>query len=232
MNRHSLAVLISGTGRNLQAIMAAIASQKINADLAVVISNRADAGGLQRASEAGIATEVVPHSDHADRESYDAALAATLQRYQPSWIALAGFMRVLTPGFVEQYQGRMLNIHPSLLPKYRGLHTHRRALEAGDKQHGASVHFVTPELDGGPVVLQGSTAIQSTDTEESLAQRIMQDIELRIYPQALAWATAGRLKLHNNDVYLDDNRLETPLQLNSLDNMPRRMSEKMSKERT
>ncbi|MGB1580663.1 MAG: phosphoribosylglycinamide formyltransferase [Nevskiales bacterium] len=219
MSRPGLAVLISGTGRNLQAIMAAVASQQINADISVVISNRADAPGLQRAAAAGIHTEVIENSDHPDRESYDAALATCLQRYQPDWIALAGFMRILTPGFVLRYQGRMLNIHPSLLPKYRGLHTHRRALEAGDAKHGASVHFVTPELDGGPVVLQGSTMIQTADTEQSLAQRIMQDIELCIYPQVIAWAADGRLALRHDGVYLDDQRIEQPLQLDRLDDM-------------
>lgn len=209
-------MLISGTGRNLQAILDAVHSGHIDANMAVVISNRPDAGGLQRAKDAGIATEVVDHRQYSDREAYDQALAETLDRYQPSLIALAGFMRILTPEFVARYQGRMFNIHPSLLPKYRGLHTHRRALEAGDTEHGASVHYVTPELDGGPVVLQGSIAIQAQDTEASLASRIMQEVELLAYPQALSWAAAGRLTLRAEGVYFDDKHLTAPLQLASL----------------
>ncbi len=216
MTRPRLAVLISGTGRNLQAILDAIAEGHINADMAVVISNRPDATGLQRAIQSGVATAVVDNRDYADRAAYDAALASQLDHYQPDLIALAGFMRILTPEFVTRYQGRMFNIHPSLLPKYRGLNTHRRALEAGDKQHGASVHYVTPELDGGPVVLQGSLKIQPEDNEQSLASRVMQEIELRAYPEVLSWAAAGKLALRDDGVYLDGKRLDTPVQLETI----------------
>ena len=216
MSSPSIAVLISGTGRNLQAILDAVANGDIDASMAVVISNRPDAGGLQRASEAGVCIEVLNHSDYPDREAYDLALAEALDRYHPDIIALAGFMRILTPGFVTRYAGRMFNIHPSLLPKYRGLHTHRRALEAGDAEHGASVHYVTPELDGGPVVLQGSIQIRSQDTEASLAQRIMREVELKAYPLVLKWAAAGRLRLHSDGVYLDDKPLTAPLKLDDV----------------
>lgn len=212
MPRPALAVLISGTGRNLQAILDAVEQGRIDADMAVVISNRPQAPGLERARKAGVDTQIVDHQNHGERESYDAALATALDAYRPDVIALAGFMRILTPAFVSRYQGRMFNIHPSLLPKYRGLHTHRRALEAGDTTHGASVHYVTPELDGGPVVLQGSIAVQPTDTEASLAQRVMQEVELHIYPQVLAWAAAGRLKLEDGVVILDGERLTQPQQ--------------------
>lgn len=208
MSQPSLAVLISGTGRNLQAILDAVDSGHIDARMAVVISNRPDAAGLQRANAAGVKTEVVDQSAYPDRETYDQALAQCIDQYQPDLIALAGFMRILSEGFVRRYMGRMFNIHPSLLPKYRGLHTHRRALAAGDTEHGASVHFVTPELDSGPVVLQGSIEIGPNDDEVSLAQRIMQEVELQIYPQVLAWAAAGRLQLRDNSVYLDGQRLD------------------------
>ena len=216
MSRPRLAVLISGTGRNLQAILDAVNSGLIEADMAVVISNRPDAAGLARAEAASVATAVVDQAGYRERADYDRHLATVLDRYQPDLIALAGFMRILTPEFVEAYSGRMFNIHPSLLPKYRGLHTHRRALESGDRQHGASVHYVTPELDGGPVVLQGSTEIRPQDDEQTLAQRVMQDIELNIYPQVLAWAAAGRLRLASDGVYLDDRRLDAPLQMATL----------------
>lgn len=212
MSRTRLAVLISGTGRNLQAILDAVTRGHIEAEMAVVISNRPDAQGLQRAARAGVTTAVVDHRDFEGRDAYDAALAETLDRFQPDLIALAGFMRILTPGFVTRYQGRMFNIHPSLLPKYRGLHTHRRALEAGDTQHGASVHYVTPELDGGPVVLQGSIDIQATDTEASLARRVMEEVELAIYPQVLSWAAAGRLSLASDGVVLDGEIVKEPRQ--------------------
>lgn len=216
MGKPGLAVLISGTGRNLQAILDAVAQGRIDANMAAVISNRPEAPGLQRAAQAGVATRVVDHRDFPDREAYDAELASVLDHYAPDVIGLAGFMRILTPGFVARYQGRMFNIHPSLLPRYRGLHTHRQALAAGDKQHGASVHYVTPELDGGPVVLQGSINIHADDDEQSLAQRVMQDIELAIYPQVLAWACAGRLRLEGNAVFMDNRRLDAPLQFSEL----------------
>ncbi len=209
--RPRLLVLISGTGRNLQAILDAVDDGRIVADMAAVISNRPDAQGLQRAAQAGVTTEVIDHKLFASREDFDTALAACLDRYQADIFALAGFMRILTPAFVKRYEGRMFNIHPSLLPKYQGLHTHQRALQAGDSLHGASVHYVTSELDGGPVVLQGSMEVHEGDTAEILASRVMQEVELHIYPQALAWAASGRLQLMGTGVVFDGQLLDAPL---------------------
>ena len=206
-----LAVLISGRGRNLQALIKAVQAGHIDAQWAVVISNKADAGGLQRAAEAGIATEVVSADRHADRESYDAELADRLAAYSPDIIAMAGFMRILSPAFIGRFAGRMLNIHPSLLPKYRGLHTHRRVLEAGDAEHGATVHFVTEELDGGPLVVQGRFRRRAEDDEASLADRVMHEVELKIYPQAVAWMAAGQLRSDNGKVWFRDRLLSAPL---------------------
>ncbi len=211
--RPRLLVLISGTGRNLQAIIDAVNAGEIDADMAAVISNRPGAQGLARAEAAGIATETLDHKLFKDREDFDKALADCIDKYHPDVIALAGFMRILTPEFVRRYEGRMFNIHPSLLPKYRGLDTHQRALDAGDSSHGASVHYVTSELDGGPVVLQGSLGINEKDTAESLAVRVMQEIELHIYPMALAWAASGRLKLLDAGVAFDGRLLDAPMQL-------------------
>lgn len=206
-----LAVLISGRGRNLQALIKAVQAGHIDAQWAVVISNKADAGGLQRAAEAGIATEVVSADRHADRESYDAELADRLAAYSPDIIAMAGFMRILSPAFIGRFAGRMLNIHPSLLPKYRGLHTHRRVLEAGDAEHGATVHFVTEELDGGPLAVQGLFRRRAEDDEASLADRVMHEVELKIYPQAVAWMAAGQLRSDNGKVWFRDRLLSAPL---------------------
>ena len=206
-----LAVLISGRGRNLQALIKAVQAGHIDAQWAVVISNKADAGGLQRAAEAGIATEVVSADRHADRESYDAELADRLAAYSPDIIAIAGFMRILSPAFIGRFAGRMLNIHPSLLPKYRGLHTHRRVLEAGDAEHGATVHFVTEELDGGPLAVQGLFRRRAEDDEASLADRVMHEVELKIYPQAVAWMAAGQLRSDNGKVWFRDRLLSAPL---------------------
>lgn len=214
MNR--IVVLISGTGRNLQAILAACQKGELNAEVAAVISNKTTATGLQWAQQAGVPTIVVPHRDFPNREAFEQALAANIDHYEPQTIALAGFMRVLGDRFVNTYLGRMLNIHPSLLPDYPGLQTHRRVLEAGDSRHGASVHFVTPELDGGPVVLQGHTDIQPDDDETRLANRVMQDIEQRILPIALDWHATGRLTLQHNQALLDGNLLHQPLQLAAL----------------
>lgn len=206
-----LAVLISGRGCNLQALIKAVQAGHIDAQWAVVISNKADAGGLRRAAEAGIATEVVSADRHADRESYDAELADRLAAYSPDIIAMAGFMRILSPAFIGRFAGRMLNIHPSLLPKYRGLHTHRRVLEAGDAEHGATVHFVTEELDGGPLAVQGRFRRRAEDDEASLADRVMHEVELKIYPQAVAWMAAGQLRSDNGKVWFRDRLLSAPL---------------------
>ena len=217
MTRPRLAVLISGQGRNLQAILDACASGRIAAQAACVISNRPDAAGLERARRAGVPAIAVPHADYADRAQFDAALAAALERHRPDIIALAGFMRVLGDPFIARFRGRMLNIHPSLLPKYRGLHTHRRVLEAGDTEHGASVHFVTEQLDGGPVAIQGRFSVGPQDDEQRLAERVMSEIELRIYPQALAWTARGDLRLDGAGLRFRGRPLEQPLTLDDLE---------------
>lgn len=187
-DRLPIVVLISGSGSNLQAIIDADLPIEIRA----VISNRADAYGLTRAEAAGIATAVLDHKNFPDRESYDAALQALIDSYTPKLLVLAGFMRILSDGFVRHYEGRMMNIHPSLLPKYRGLDTHARAIEAGDKEAGCSVHFVTPELDAGPVIVQARVPIFKNDTPETLAARVLEQ-EHRIYPEAIRRFAEGKL---------------------------------------
>ena len=197
-----LVVLISGNGSNLQAIIDAIAAGEIPAEIRAVVSNNPDAYGLERARRAGIPTAVVDHRDYPDRERYDQALRAVIDRYAPDLVVLAGFMRILTPAFVEHYAGRMLNIHPSLLPRYQGLDTHRRVLEAGDAIHGVSVHFVTPELDSGPIVLQAEVPVGPGDTEEDLARKVHAE-EHVIYPRVIRWFAEGRLRLDGDRVLLD-----------------------------
>jgi phosphoribosylglycinamide formyltransferase-1 len=167
-----------------------------------VISNRADAYGLERARLAHIPARILSHQEFADRESYDEALMALIDSYQPQLVVLAGFMRILSEGFVRHYAGRMLNIHPSLLPRHRGLHTHQRAIEAGDKEHGATVHFVVPELDAGPIVLQARVAVAGDDTADTLGERVLQQ-EHQIYPQAIRWFAEGRLRLIDGIAHLD-----------------------------
>lgn len=212
-----IVVLISGQGRNLQALVDACADGRIDGRIVAVVSSRSDAAGLQRARAAGIETAVLLPRDCPNRESYDAALAELLARYAPDIVVLAGFMRILTPGFVRRYRGRMLNIHPSLLPRYPGLDTHRRALAAGDAEHGATVHFVTEELDGGPPVIQGKLNVYPEDTVDSLAERVMHDIELRIYPQTVAWLAQGDLSMDADCVLFRGHRLDRPLGLEALD---------------
>lgn len=196
-----IVVLLSGSGSNLQAIIDA-AQGDLPVEIRAVISNRADAYGLERARNAGIPARVLSHQEFADREAYDEALMALIDSYQPQLVVLAGFMRILSANFVRHYEGRMLNIHPSLLPRHRGLHTHQRAIEAGDKEHGATVHFVVPELDAGPRVLQARVAVESDDTEARLAQRVLQQ-EHQIYPQAIRWFAEGRLRLIDGIAHLD-----------------------------
>jgi phosphoribosylglycinamide formyltransferase-1 len=198
-----LAVLISGRGSNLQAFIDASASGKLGAEICVVISNNPDAGGLQRAAAAGIATCCINHRDFDSRESFDAALVTELEQREVDLVILAGFMRILTPVFINPFAGRLLNIHPSLLPKYPGLDTHRRALEAGDKEAGVTVHFVTRQLDGGPPVLQARVPILPDDTPESLASRVILQ-EHAIYPLAANWYLLGRLRLTAAGATLDD----------------------------
>lgn len=183
-------ILISGRGSNMEALLRA----GLPVDFAAVISNTAEAKGLAIARELGVATAVVSHADYPDRAAYDARLAEVIDSYAADLVCLAGFMRILTEGFVRRYQGRMLNIHPSLLPAFTGLNTHARALAAGVKLHGCTVHFVTPELDAGPIVAQAAVPVLDDDTPESLGARVLAQ-EHRIYPQAVRWFAEGRLRL-------------------------------------
>lgn len=188
----NIVILISGRGSNMQAIVQAARQENWPARIAAVISNKTDAPGLAFAQQQGIPTAVVPHTAYASREAFDQALQRAIDAHTPDLLVLAGFMRILTPGFITHYAGRMLNIHPSLLPLFPGLHTHRQALEAGVTEHGATVHFVTHELDSGPAVLQARVPVLPGDTEASLAQRVLAQ-EHVIYPQAVRWFIEGRL---------------------------------------
>jgi phosphoribosylglycinamide formyltransferase-1 len=198
----NVVVLISGSGSNLQALIDSQAEDN-PARIRAVISNRADAFGLTRAQDADIPTAVLDHKAFDGRESFDAALMEVIDEHAPDLVILAGFMRILTPGFVRHYQGRLLNIHPSLLPKHKGLDTHRRALEAGDSEHGCSVHFVTEELDGGPVAIQAALAVEPGENIEQLTQRV-HSAEHQIYPLAMRWFAEGRLRLAEQGAMLDD----------------------------
>jgi len=187
-----IVILISGRGSNMEAIVQRCAEQQWPAAVVAVLANRADARGLDFARARGIATAVVDHKAHASREAFDAALAAAIDGFAPDLVVLAGFMRILGEGFVRRYDGRLLNIHPSLLPAFPGLHTHRRALEAGCKLVGATVHFVTPQLDHGPIVMQSAVPVLAGDDEHTLAARVLAT-EHVIYPQAVRWFVEGRL---------------------------------------
>lgn len=198
-----IVVLISGSGSNLQAILDRTLDGSINGRIAAVISNRPGAYGLIRAEQAGVDARLLDHKEFEGREQFDQALMELIDSYRPDLVVLAGFMRILTPELVRHYQGRLLNIHPSLLPKYKGLHTHQRALEAGDDEHGCTVHFVTEELDGGPLIVQARTPVGSGDDEHSLQQRVHQ-LEHQIYPLAVEWFCANRLQLTTEGVKLDD----------------------------
>jgi phosphoribosylglycinamide formyltransferase-1 len=199
----SIVVLISGNGSNLQAIIEQVSEGKIAANISAVFANRIDAYGLQRAKLANIPAIFIDHKSFDSRANYDAHMRQEIDKYSPDLIILAGFMRILSSDFVQHYQGRMLNIHPSLLPKYRGLHTHQRAIDEGDTEHGASVHFVTPDLDGGPVVLQSKVPIFPDQTTEELSQRV-QEQERQMYPLVIKWFCQDRLAMKNNRAYLDD----------------------------
>ncbi|HEY2807612.1 MAG TPA: phosphoribosylglycinamide formyltransferase [Steroidobacteraceae bacterium] len=205
-----LAVLISGRGTNMTAIARACQAGAIDARVELVISDNAAAGGLASARELGIATTTVLRDPTDDRAAFEQVLAAAIDAQHPDVIALAGFMRILSPVFAARYSGRMLNIHPSILPAYRGLHTHRRVLEHDEAWHGASVHFVTAELDGGPVILQSRVPVQAHDTEESLSARV-QATEYLIYPRVLGWFAQGRLAWQDGAAWLDGRRLDQPL---------------------
>ncbi len=211
-----LVVLISGRGSNLQAILDQAASGELPADVVAVISNRPGVLGLERARRAGVPALELDHKNFADRSSFESALIESIDRYQPDLVILAGFMRVLTAGFTDHYRGRIFNIHPSLLPKFRGLHTHERVLAAGETEHGASIHFVTAELDGGPVIVQARVPILPGDDPDTLAARVLEQ-EHRLYPQAIRWFAAGRLRLDGERVWFDGQPLEMPLRLEEVD---------------
>ncbi|HEY1847142.1 MAG TPA: phosphoribosylglycinamide formyltransferase [Buttiauxella sp.] len=201
-----IVVLISGNGSNLQAMIDACKTKKINGTLAAVFSNKADAFGLERAAEAGIPGHALSASQFADRAAFDRQLMHEIDAYAPDVVVLAGYMRILSPEFVAHYSGRLLNIHPSLLPKYPGLHTHRQALDNGDTEHGTSVHFVTDELDGGPVILQAKVPVFEGDDEDEITARV-QHQEHAIYPLAVSWFIEGRLAMRGNAAWLDGKEL-------------------------
>ena len=201
-------VLISGRGTNLSAILKATADADYPAEIVAVISNKPEATGLLLAQRAGVATEVVPSQGVTDRDVYDQALLAAIDRHQPDLVILAGFMRILTPGFVAHYAGRMINIHPSLLPSFTGMHTHQRALDAGVHVHGCTVHFVTAELDHGPMIAQAVVPVYADDDAPKLAARVLKE-EHRIYPAAVRWFAEGRLKVVGQRVLLT-NECATP----------------------
>jgi len=200
-----LVVLVSGRGSNLEAIVRGCRDGGIPATVAAVISNKPGAAALEYARQAGITTEVVDPREHQDRETYDRALMTTIDRHRPGLVVLAGFMRVLTAAFVRHYDGRLINIHPALLPQFRGLDTHARALAAGVSRHGASAHFVTEDLDAGPVIVQAQVPVLDGDTAETLAARVLEQ-EHRIYPLAIRWFAEGRLSIDGGRVLLDGTR--------------------------
>lgn len=194
-------VLISGSGSNLQALIEGVAKGDLPIEITAVISNRPDVFGLTRAEQAGLVTKVLDHKGFASREAFDAELMQVIDSYTPDLIVLAGFMRILTPEFTQHYLGRMLNIHPSLLPKFQGLHTHQRALDAGESHHGVTVHFVTAELDGGPAAIQAKVPVLQGDDANLLAKRVQRQ-EHVIYPLAVKWFAQGDLKMANGKAVL------------------------------
>lgn len=210
--RCRIAILISGSGTNLQAFIDAVTAGTLHAEITLVVSNRPEAYGLERAASAAIDTACIEHGDFADRESFDRAVAARLDDVRPDLIVLAGFMRILSPWFVRHYDGRVLNIHPALLPKYPGLDTHQRVLDAGDDHHGSTVHFVTEELDGGPRILAGRLTVDPQESAEELMHRV-QAVEHVIYPQVAELFARGRLAYHDGDALLDGKELTDPVVL-------------------
>lgn len=201
--RPRIVILISGSGSNMLAIAEQVANKSPDADIAAVISNVPDVAGLQKARDRDIHTAVVNHKEFATREEFDVALMREIDAYQPDLVVLAGFMRILTADFVRRYEGRMINIHPSLLPKYQGLNTHQRALDAGDSSHGVTVHFVTEVLDDGPNIIQATVAIEENDDADTLRQKV-QTQEHIIYPIAVKWFVEGRLKMDQGKAWLDN----------------------------
>ncbi|HRD66330.1 MAG TPA: phosphoribosylglycinamide formyltransferase [Candidatus Competibacter sp.] len=207
-----LVVLISGRGSNLQAILDQAASGELPVEIAAVISNRPGVAGLERARQAGVPALELDHKNFPGRPEFESALIELIDRHRPDLVILAGFMRILTADFTGHYRGRLLNIHPSLLPKFRGLHTHERAIAAGEIEHGASIHFVTAELDGGPVIVQAQVPVWPNDDPDTLAARVLER-EHRLYPQAIHWFAEGRLRLDGERVLFDGQPLDRPLRL-------------------
>lgn len=205
--KKNIAVLISGSGSNLQSFIDSAQNGELNANIALVISNRPGVQGLERAQNAGIKSLVVDHKLYSEREDFEQALIDALDAHKLDAVVLAGFMRILTPKFVCHYKGRLFNIHPSLLPKYPGLHTHRRAIEANDSHGGATVHFVTEELDGGPAVLQAAVEILENETEQTLAKRVLTHEHI-IYPLAVQWFLENKLELRDDKAYLNNQALD------------------------
>ena len=210
----SAAIFVSGGGTNLQAFIDETKAGTLKLHLAVVVSNHPHAKALLRARDAGIPTECVPNAAYPERAGFDEALAATVDRHRPDLLILAGFMRILSGAFVSRYAGRILNIHPSLLPRFPGRNTHQRVIDAGDPVHGSTVHFVTEELDAGPPIMQGRLRVLPHDTAESLALRVLA-IEHKIYPATAALFAAGRLEHRNGAAWLDGRRLDQPLQFSA-----------------
>lgn len=208
-----IVVLISGSGSNMQAIAQSCIKKEMDAEIVAVISNRPAVAGLDRAEKLGIATDIVDHTEFASREEFDVNLIRAIDEHSPDIIILAGFMRILTPDFVRRYKGKLVNIHPSLLPKHKGLNTHKRALEAGDKVHGVTVHFVSEDLDGGPNIIQAVVPVLDDDNTQTLQVRV-QAQEHVIFPIAVKWFVEGRLSMIKGDAYFDNQALpETGLQL-------------------
>nr|CAA6820768.1 MAG: Phosphoribosylglycinamide formyltransferase (EC [uncultured Thiotrichaceae bacterium] len=210
IEKKNIAVLISGSGSNLQAIIDACESGQINGRISVVISNRPNVLGLERAANSGIATQVIDHKQFASREAFDAELIKRIDAEHTDLVVLAGFMRILSDDFTHHYQGKLLNIHPSLLPDYKGTQTHQRALDDGVTEHGVSVHFVSPELDGGPVIMQAKIPVLKDDTADELAKRVLIKEHI-IYPTVIEWFCADRLSLDNNTIQLDQQALSEPV---------------------
>jgi phosphoribosylglycinamide formyltransferase-1 len=216
--RLPVVVLVSGRGSNLRAIADRARAGELCIEIRAVVSDRPDAAALEWARSVGLRAVALSPKEFPDRERYDDALGALVDSFEPRLVLLAGFMRILGPSFVDRFVGRMLNIHPSLLPRHRGLHTHRKVLEAGEQEHGASVHFVTRELDGGPVVLQARVPVRDDDDETSLAARVLRQ-EHRIYPEAVGWFAAGRLRYEQGSAWLDGQRLDRPILVEAPDDL-------------
>ena len=210
MARMRTAVLVSGRGSNMAALLDAAADPAFPAEIVLVMSNRPDAGALARATAAGVPTAVVDHRAYADRSAFEAAMQAELERHAVALVCLAGFMRVLTPWFIGRWPDRLVNIHPSLLPAYRGLHTHERALADGVRIHGCTVHLVVPELDAGPIIAQAAVPVHAADTPDTLAARVLA-AEHRLYPQALSWLASGRVRHEAGRLVVDAPETDTVL---------------------